>query len=179
MNSEKTRDGDVLMKLLKEWRKRPLMDVQKAWSANSHQLGKLKELMKEAGVLRNYNSKCKNKLSTDASRRVSVRLSYTSVVKFGDQWLICHTHQEKQSVSMFKQRRRLWPWSTSVKFHIFIYVWPMLAELTIKHYQHCQNGPGNLSCYTVHTFLFQVQDNDLKIKDKSGKYFGFRDVSEH
>lgn len=96
MNSEKTRDGDVLMKLLKEWRKRPLMDVQKAWSANSHQLGKLKELMKEAGVLRNYNSKCKNKLSTDASRRVSVRLSYTSVVKVGDQWLICHTHQEKQ-----------------------------------------------------------------------------------
>lgn len=53
-------------------------------------------------VLRNYNSKCKNKLSTDVSRRVSVRLAYTSVVKVGDQWLICHTHQEKQSVSMFK-----------------------------------------------------------------------------
>lgn len=34
--------------------------------------------------------------------RVSVRLSYTSVVKVGDQWLICHTHQQKQSVSMFK-----------------------------------------------------------------------------
>lgn len=47
-------------------------------------------------VLINCNSKCKNKLSTDVSRRVSVRLAYTSVVKVGDQWLICHTHQEKQ-----------------------------------------------------------------------------------
>lgn len=48
MNSERTGDGNVLMKLKKEWRKWPQMDVQKAWSANSQPLGKLKELMKES-----------------------------------------------------------------------------------------------------------------------------------
>lgn len=41
MNSERTGDGNVLMKLKKEWRKWPQMDVQKAWSANSQPLGKL------------------------------------------------------------------------------------------------------------------------------------------
>lgn len=35
-------------------------------------------------------------------RRVSVCLSCTSVVRAGNRWLVCHTHQQKQSVSMFR-----------------------------------------------------------------------------
>lgn len=65
--SEKAVKGDVLLKLRTECRKWPLRDVQKTQSANFQQLAKLKELMKEAGIPGDSNSKCKSKLSTDAS----------------------------------------------------------------------------------------------------------------
>ena len=67
--SKKLVKGDVLMKLRKERKGSDHREMSRRQSANFQQLAKLKELMKEAGVPGDCNSKCKSKLSTDACEK--------------------------------------------------------------------------------------------------------------
>lgn len=95
--------GDMLVKLRKERRKLPPRVFQKTQSANLQQLEKLQELTKEAEVPGDSNSKCKSKLYTDASKEgISMAFLY-QCGQIGDQWLVCHTHQQKQNISMLRE----------------------------------------------------------------------------
>lgn len=100
--SKKVVKGDVLVKLRKERRKLPPRVFQKTQSANLQQLEKPQELMKKSGVPGDSKSKCKSKLSTDASEESITMAFLYQCGQIGDQWFVCHTHQQKQSVSMFK-----------------------------------------------------------------------------
>lgn len=97
--------ADVLMKLRKGCRKWPLREVWKTQSQNFQQLWRLKELIEEPKALRDWNSKCKNKLSTDASEEaVSVPFLY----QCGQSWkpVACMSHTptetERQHVQIEK-----------------------------------------------------------------------------
>lgn len=145
---EKTGNGDALMKVRKECKKWPPWDVQKAQSANFQQLAK--QSMKETEVSGDYSGKCKSKLSTDSSKW---GISTAFLYQCGQSWkpvaYMSHTPTKTECQHVQIEKAALALVHKCKISHL--YLWEDSVNWTDhKTYKHCQKGPGNLSCCTVH-----------------------------